>query len=81
MTVMDNLHTKGVLARERDGKAYRYRPAISRAQFTADLVEEVLQTSEDRTAVLLGFVERLSSEEITRLRRALDRGDQKDPGR
>lgn len=30
MTVMDNLHNKGVLARERDGRAYRYRPARSR---------------------------------------------------
>lgn len=81
MTVMDNLHTKGVLARERDGRAYRYRPARSREEFTADLLEEVLQISEDRTAVLLGFVERLSGEEIGRLRRALARADQKHPGR
>ncbi|HEX6232132.1 MAG TPA: BlaI/MecI/CopY family transcriptional regulator [Jiangellaceae bacterium] len=75
MTVMDNLHNKGVLARERDGRAYRYRPARSREEFAADLLEEVLQISEDRTAALLRFVERLSSEEIGRLRRALARAD------
>ena len=30
MTVMDNLHRKGWLIRERDGRAWRYAPAVSR---------------------------------------------------
>lgn len=32
MSTMDNLHTKGWLVRERDGKAYRYWPTLSREQ-------------------------------------------------
>src|ERR1700738_1944124 len=31
MSTMENLHTKGWLARERDGKAYRYWPPVPRA--------------------------------------------------
>jgi predicted transcriptional regulator len=50
MTVMDKLHAKGVLARELDGRAYRYRPVQSREQHTAALIEQVLSASTDREA-------------------------------
>ena len=36
MTIMRRLETKGVLARERDGKAHLYRPICSRGEY-ADL--------------------------------------------
>lgn len=39
MTTMDRLHRKGLLLREKDGLAWRYRPAQSKAEFeraTAD---------------------------------------------
>src|SRR5260370_32273377 len=42
MSTMDNLHTKGWLARERDGKAYRYWPTLSREQHSARLMREAL---------------------------------------
>lgn len=35
MSTMDNLHTKGWLAREKDGKAYRYWPTLSREERSA----------------------------------------------
>jgi predicted transcriptional regulator len=72
MTVMDNLHKKGVLARDLQGRAYRYRAVKTRDEYAADLLEDALSVSDDRTAALLGFVGRLSPKELTRLRRALD---------
>jgi predicted transcriptional regulator len=72
MTVMDNLHKKGVLARDLEGRAYRYRATKTRDEYAADLLEDALSVSADRTAALLGFVGRLSPKELARLRRALD---------
>lgn len=72
MTVMDNLHRKGLLARERDGRAYRYRATIGREEHTASLMEEALAASLDRQATLLHFVEQMSPEEVSRLRQALE---------
>ncbi|MGH9248624.1 MAG: BlaI/MecI/CopY family transcriptional regulator [Acidimicrobiales bacterium] len=71
MTVMNNLHRKGVLTRETSGRAYIYRPARSREEHVGDLLEDALGESSDRTAALLGFVERLSSDQIKKLREAL----------
>lgn len=72
MTVMDNLHRKGVLAREKDGRAYLYRPALSREQHTAALMEDALSGSTDRAATLLHFVEQMPADEAAQLRRALE---------
>ncbi|MGI9157398.1 MAG: BlaI/MecI/CopY family transcriptional regulator [Marmoricola sp.] len=57
MTVMDNLHRKGVLSRERDGRAYRSRAVRSREEHTADLMEEVFATTGDKTVTLMHFVQ------------------------
>lgn len=72
MTVMDNLHRKGLLARDRDGRAYRYRPVTSREEYTAQLMEAALAAGGDRTAALLRFVDRMDRAEATALRKALD---------
>jgi predicted transcriptional regulator len=37
MTVMDNLHRKGLLTRERHRRAYHYRPVWGREEYTARL--------------------------------------------
>ena len=42
MSTMDNLHGKGWLSRERDGKAYRYRPTLTREEHSARLMLEAL---------------------------------------
>lgn len=73
MTVMDNLHKKGWLQRELDGRAYRYRPTASREHYTAELMRDALTTSTDRAATLVRFTEQLSAEESTALRHALRR--------
>jgi predicted transcriptional regulator len=71
LTVMDNLHSKGFLAREREGRAHRYWPTRSRAEYAAELMGEALTDSGDPTAVLLRFVERMSSNEVSQLRSVL----------
>ena len=42
MSTMDNLHRKGWLARERDGRAYRYWPTMTREEHSAQLMHEAL---------------------------------------
>jgi predicted transcriptional regulator len=73
MSTMDNLHTKGWLARERDGKAYRYWPTLTREQHSAQLMRDVLDTGGRSDLVLTHFLEQISPEESARLREALQR--------
>lgn len=75
MTVLENLRRKGFIAREKDGRAFRYRPSLSREQHTAELLDGALDGSTDRGAALLHFVERLSPQELNELREALRRAD------
>jgi predicted transcriptional regulator len=72
MTVLDNLHRKGFVIREKDGRAYRYRPAHTREEHTASLMEQALADGGDRGTALLHFVERMPADEIARLREALN---------
>jgi predicted transcriptional regulator len=57
MTVLDNLHRKGWLTRELDGRAYRYQPVSSKQEYSAELMREALDGSGDNTTTLLRFVE------------------------
>ena len=73
MTVMDNLHKKGFLSRDRQGRAYAYRAVRTRAEHTAEMMEEVLaSTGGDRAATLMHFVESISADEMDELRAAID---------
>ena len=73
MSTMDNLHTKGWLARERDGKAYRYWPTLSREQHSARLMRDALDGGGRPDLVLHHFVEQIGPEESARLRDVLRR--------
>jgi predicted transcriptional regulator len=57
MSTMDNLHTKGWLARERDGKAYRYWPTLTREQHSAQLMREALDGGGRSDLVLSHFLD------------------------
>jgi predicted transcriptional regulator len=72
MTVMDNLFQKGFLERERSGRAYVYRPSQSRAEHTAEVMEDALARGGDRGAALMHFVDQLTPEETSALRALLD---------
>ena len=71
LTVMDNLYKKGFLVRERDGRAYRYQPVKPRAEYTAELMDELLAGSGDRSTTLLRFLDRMSPSDVSELKRAL----------
>jgi len=73
MTVMDNLHRKGVLTREKDGRAWRYVPVKSRAEHAADMLYAVLDEAGDRGAALMRFVGRMRASEVRAVRTALER--------
>ena len=72
LTVMDNLHRKGFLTREKAGRAFHYRPTKPRADHTADLMHELLSDSGDSSVTLLRFLDRMSPQEVERLKHALD---------
>ncbi len=72
MTVMENLHRKGWLRRERDGRAWRYEPTGSRSGYTAALMNEALSTSADRRSALTHFVLQMNPRDAAALREALD---------
>ena len=72
MTVMDNLHRKGWLRRERDGRAWRYEPTGSRSGYTAALMNEALETSADRPRALAHFALQMRPGDAALLRDALD---------
>ena len=71
MTVMDNLHRKGFLTRTKEGRAYRYHPSKSRADYTAELMDELLSGSGDRSTTLLRFVDHMTPADVAKLRSAL----------
>jgi predicted transcriptional regulator len=75
MTVMDNLHRKGWLRRERDGRAWRYEPTGSRSAYTAALMNEALGTSPDRRTALAHFVLQMSPHDVKLLQQALDQAN------
>jgi len=72
MTVLDRLVGKEVVVRERDGRAFRYAPRLTRAAMTAELMREALEaTGADRDQALVSFVGEASAEDLAALRRAL----------
>ena len=73
MTVMDNLRKKGWLRREPDGRAYWYEPLISGEEYSAGLMRQALEASNDRPAVLMHFIGELSAEEADALHEAYQR--------
>jgi predicted transcriptional regulator len=72
LTVVDNLFKKGWLQRERDGRAFRYRPLASRADYGVQLMRDAMVESGDPAGSLVGFVRQLSPDESAALRDALE---------
>ena len=72
LTVVEILYRKGWLAREKDGRAYRYTATVTREDYTAGLMGEALEATGDRTAALRSFVGRIDPAEAQQLRAILD---------
>lgn len=71
MTVMDNLHQKGWVRREVDGRAYRYTAVSTRAAYSAALMNEAWSQSDNQAAALVAFFGMMSAEQLEALRDAM----------
>ena len=67
MTVLDNLHKKGWVRRELNGRAYRYEPVSSGDEYSAELMRAALDTSPDHVAAFAHFLKQLTPEEVDAL--------------
>jgi predicted transcriptional regulator len=73
MTVLSRLEAKGVTTRERDGRAWRYRPASTRESLTAQAMRSPLHdlSSADRQAAILHFLSEASADDLDAARAAM----------
>jgi predicted transcriptional regulator len=72
LTVLSRLEKKDLVTRERGERPHRYSPTQSRADHTAALMAEALDSANDREAVLARFVGQVSEGEAAMLRRILE---------
>ncbi|MEE1798016.1 BlaI/MecI/CopY family transcriptional regulator [Streptomyces sp. NPDC101062] len=70
-TVADILYRKGMLRREKEGRAWVYEPTGTRQQYTAALMQDALGGNPDPAGALVSFVEQITPEEADALRAAL----------
>lgn len=82
MTVLDRLAGKGMVDRERAGRAWSYRPAATRESYIAQLMLDALDLAGSRDAALVRFAHSVSGTEAEVLRAALeDQAGTNGPGR
>src|SRR5215213_4568851 len=77
MTTMDRLHKKGLLARQKDGLAWRYQPVLTGAEFAKALADSlatrILSAGED--TALTAFVDATANVDealLDRLKQLID---------
>ena len=78
VTIVSRLHAKGLLERERTGRAFAYRP-VDDASLAASQMSQALQAGTDHGAVLSRFVSGLSGRDARLLRQLLGE-DEDQPG-
>lgn len=73
MTVLTRLEAKGVTTRERDGRAWRYRPARAREELTAQAMRSPLDSlsSQERQAAILHFLAEATPDDLAVVREAM----------
>lgn len=72
MTILTRLWKKGLVDRERAGRAYVYRPRVSEADLAATRMHEQLARAGDREAALSRFIGSMSRKDERTLRKLLD---------
>lgn len=75
LTILVRLQDKGLVERERAGRAFAYRPRWSREEQAAVRMGELLETARDDSVVLSRFVAALSPAQLEELRRAVEGGE------
>lgn len=73
LTVLDRLAKKGMVTRERDGRAWRYAAASSREALTARAMRHSINQlgDQDRKSAILQFLDGATPEELDDLKAAL----------
>ncbi|HEY2287027.1 MAG TPA: BlaI/MecI/CopY family transcriptional regulator [Streptosporangiaceae bacterium] len=79
VTIVSRLHAKGLLERERAGRAFVYRP-VDDASRAASRMSQALQAGSDHGAVLSRFVSGLSGRDAVLLRSLLGEAGGELPG-
>jgi predicted transcriptional regulator len=72
LTVLGRLEGKGLLRRDREGRAHVYTAVATREDHIAVLMQSALGQAEDREAALQHFARSVSPAEAEALRRALE---------
>lgn len=78
MTVLGRLGDKGVVRRERVGRAFAYTALLDEAEVTALRMRRLLDSRDDRAAVLSRFVGALSEADEQVLAKLLEHEDPSD---
>lgn len=72
LTVLSRLEAKGFVTRDRVRRPHLFSASLSRDDYMAELMYEVLGSAPDREAVLARFIGRASQSETDHLRKLLD---------
>jgi predicted transcriptional regulator len=73
MTIMTRLWAKGLVDREPQGRAFRYRPKVTEAELAAQRMRTQLEHAGDREAALSSFVGTLGKKDAQALRKIVQR--------
>ncbi len=73
VTVLRRLEKKGLVARAKQGKTYLYRARRSREEQVALAMADVFSSAADPSAALGHFVDHLSADQTSALKRVLGR--------
>jgi predicted transcriptional regulator len=68
LTVLGRLERKGLVSREREGRAHKYRSVASREDHVAELMLDALDAAPDRGAALARFLGSMPPDERDALR-------------
>lgn len=78
-TVLTNLDRKHLVTITRESRSTRYAARITRHEHAAQLMEQVLRSSRDRSASILHFVDAMPENDLDLLRDYLQRRDRGNP--
>lgn len=75
MTILSRLWKKGLVGREKRGRAFAYRPEVTEAELAAERMRATLARTSDREGALTRFVGGLSKGDEQALRHLLEELD------
>ena len=71
-TILIRLHDKGLVLREKAGRAHAYRPVSGQAEYAAEQMRAMMARGPDHVAVLQSFLDGLDADDEKALRALLN---------